>query len=567
MVKMWVLVIITALALVLLPSAHAGIGYGSTTAEYPTDSITYWAVNGESSAYNYTTFIANSVPGVWTDPTTIELNETYDMNWGHCPSNSCKSFEAKFNWSEIPLGIHTGDINHGPYVCLEHCSGMSCVDECAKLTIFSKPRINLNMSAEDQNILQETNFTITLANPTAGNIIANTTAKIMLNGNEVRTFDFGSTDMAPHSTQNLVQNWTPDKAGPYKVDANIIFYSADYNNSEQFSNSSEIDVNEGSPTTSQIINIEDLPDTSSKDFTITVTNPTGFDFTTNLTAKAIYGANTNWSDTQSVQLDPLSEKNVTFTWKPDFRGPFDIKSEDDYSSTATTIDVGKPDVDLSFNIEYGLIHDGLEGFFVNAYVKNPTGFKFTATNADFQLYLDDNGSRTGVSNNDFGDLSIGAFETKSEYVVIPYHEYSDRADVDVGQSTSGSVGSQGTALQSSDANSIMPGNSGVNAQLVPKGVLKAELKAYGKKLTKDISGNLFVLDVRGIAAPDKNRGLFEKQSAKESAPEVTKSNVNDNSMPSLKPGTTIIVVNNNSTVQKPLVLSTPANNPALATRS
>ncbi len=505
MVKMWVLVIITALALVLLPSAHAGIGYGSTTAEYPTDSITYWAVNGESSAYNYTTFIANSVPGVWTDPTTIELNETYDMNWGHCPSNSCKSFEAKFNWSEIPLGIHTGDINHGPYVCLEHCSGMSCVDECAKLTIFSKPRINLNMSAEDQNILQETNFTITLANPTAGNIIANTTAKIMLNGNEVRTFDFGSTDMAPHSTQNLVQNWTPDKAGPYKVDANIIFYSADYNNSEQFSNSSEIDVNEGSPTTSQIINIEDLPDTSSKDFTITVTNPTGFDFTTNLTAKAIYGANTNWSDTQSVQLDPLSEKNVTFTWKPDFRGPFDIKSEDDYNSTSTTINVGKPDVDLSFTIEYGLIHDGLEGFFVNAYVENPTGFKFTATNADFQLYLDDNGSRTGVSNNDFGDLSIGAFETKSEYVVIPYHEYSDRADVDVGQSTSGSVGSQGNSMI-------------VSAKLNPKGALKADLKAYGKTLTKDIGSDPYVLMANGIAVPNNTLKLPGREDAVSPAP-------------------------------------------------
>jgi hypothetical protein len=527
MVKMWERAIIILFFLALIPSVQAGISPASNTVEYPTDSLSYWALNQENSTINYAIFVKNSVSGVWTDPTSLEVIGPFDIDWGTCPSDSCKSFKTKFNWSEIPLGIHTGDINHGPYVCIEHCEGMSCIDQCSKLTIISKPRVNVDVSAEDQNTLQETNFTIVLENPTAGNITANTTAKITLNGNDVQTFDFGSADLSPHSTQTLVQNWTPDKAGPYKIEPNVTFYSADYNNSEQLSNSSEITVNIGSPTTSQIINIEDLPDTSSKDFTVTVTNPTGFNFTTNLTAKAIYGSNTNWSDTQSVQIDPLSEKNITFTWKPAFMGPFDIKAEDDYNSTSKTIDVGKPDVDISFNIEYGLIHDGLEGFFVNAYVKNPTGFKFTVTNAEFQLYLDDNGSRTGISDNYFGDLSMGAFETKGDSVVIPYREYSDRADV--GQSTSRSVDSQGNSMI-------------VSAQIVPKGVLKAEFKAYGKTLTKDLGWDPLVLYKETAITQNPTSNLFEKQNVKESAP------VPENGMPNLNPGTTIIVVNNNSTV-------------------
>jgi hypothetical protein len=41
----------------------------------------------------------------------------------------------------------------------------------------------------------------------------------------------------------------------------------------------------------------------------------------------------------------------------------------------------------------------------------------------------------------------------------------------------------------------------------------------------------------------------------------------ENGIPNLNPGTAIIVVNNNSTVQKPLVLDMPAKNLALATRS
>jgi hypothetical protein len=547
MVKMWEGAIIILFFLALIPAVQAGIMGGADTVECPTDSLTYWATNPDNTSTNFTTFVRNSVNGVWTDPTAFTVDAS--PGWA--------KFYAKFNWSEIPVGIFSN-----PDVCVERCYGMSCIDECMHLKIINPPRINVNVSADDANTLQETNFTIVLENPTAGNITANTTAKITLNGNDVQTFDIGSTDLSPHSTQELVQNWTPDKAGPYKIEPTVTFYSADYNNSEQFSNSSEITVNLGAPTTSQILNIEDLPDTRSKDFTVTVKNPTGFNFTTNLTAKAIYNSNTNWSDTQSVQIDPLSEKNVTFTWKPDFMGPFDIKSEDDYSSTSKTIDVGKPDVDLSFSIEYGLIHDGLEGFFVNAYVKNPTGFKFTVTNAEFQLYLDDNGSRNGVSDNYFSDLSMGAFETKGDSVVIPYYEYSDRADVDVGQSTSGSVDSQGTTLQNSDANSILQGNNAiVDAQLVPKGVLKAEFKAYGKTLIKNIGSDPYVLQGNGIVAPDKNNRLLEKQNVKESAP------MPENGIPNLNPGTAIIVVNNNSTVQKPLVLDMPAKNLALATRS
>ncbi|MCX6774872.1 MAG: hypothetical protein NTY99_02155 [DPANN group archaeon] len=544
MVKMWVGAIIMLFFLALIPTAHGIIDGNSGKAQYPTEYFTYYSENSESGTMNFTNKIDLAVQGVWNDPTVLELAGGWNIDTGTCPSDSCKPFKTYFNWSEIPLGITN------TYVCDERCEGMSCVDTCTTLKIINPPRINVSVSASDVSILAETNFAVTLENPTAGNITANTTAKITLNGNDVQTIDLGSVDLAPHSTKSLVQNWTPDKAGPYRIETNATFYSADYNNSEQFSNSSEIIVNLGTPTTSQIINIEDLPDTSSKDFTVTIKNPTGFNFTTNLTAKAVYDSNTNWTDTKSVQLDSFEEKNVTFTWKPAFMGPFDIKAEDDYNSTSTTIAVGKPDVDLSFNIEYGLIHDGLEGYFVNAYVRNPTGFKFTATDADFQLYLDDNGSRTVISDNDFNDLSMGAFATKSESVVIPYHEYSDRADIDVGQSTSSSAGSQGASLQNSDPNSILQGNSAtVDAQLAPKGVLKAELKAYGKTLTKDISGNLFVLDVRGIAAPDKNNGLFEKQSAKEYVPmpEMTKSNV-DNGMPSLKQGTTTIVVNNNSTV-------------------